>query len=94
METYMKHSELIDALAAKADISKSDAKKALDALTGIVHEQVSGGNDVNLNGLGRIRVVHTKERTGRNPRTGESITIAAKNRVTFVAAKAVKDAAN
>lgn len=89
----MNHTELIDALSAKSSLPKTQVKSVLDALTEVTQEQVKSGSDVYLNGLGRVRVVKTAARVGRNPRTGASLDIPAKNRVTFVSSKALKDAA-
>lgn len=89
----MNHTELIDALSEKSSLPKTQVKSVLDALADVAQQQVKAGNDVYLNGLGRLRVVKTSARTGRNPRTGEALNIPAKNRVTFVSSKALKDAA-
>lgn len=90
----MKHSELVNAIADATGESQSTVKSVLSSLTATAYEEVGAGNDVNINGLGRVRVVAQDARPGRNPRTGEPITIPAKNRVTFVVGSGLKDAAN
>lgn len=81
----MNKSELIDALAAKAGLSKTDAKKALDAFTSVVAESLKGGDKVALVGFGTFSVVEKGARTGINPATKQPITIAAKKVAKFKA---------
>lgn len=90
----MNKTDLIDHIAGNTGITKVDVKKALDAQAAAVHEAVNRGDEVVLDGIGKIKVSQRKARTGRNPRTGEAISIAARNTPTFVAAKALKDAVN
>ena len=74
-------SQLIAAVADRAEMSKADAKRALDALDEIVLEELGNAQKVRLGGLVQLTVrvkPATKKRTGRNPATGEAITIAAK----------------
>ena len=74
-------SQMIAAVADRADMSKADAKRALDALDEIVLEELGNAQKVRLGGLVQLTVrvkPATKKRTGRNPATGEEITIAAK----------------
>jgi len=85
-------SELIDAIAANADISKAAAGKALDGMIAAVTETLKNGGDVTLVGFGTFYVGERAERTGRNPKTGESITIPAARAPKFRAGKALKDA--
>ncbi|MBE6333940.1 MAG: HU family DNA-binding protein [Odoribacter sp.] len=81
----MNKTELIDAVAAKAGLSKVDAKKALDAVLGSIAEAVKGGDKVALVGFGTFSVSERAARTGRNPQTGATIEIAAKKSVKFKA---------
>ncbi len=73
----MNKSELIDAIAAKANLSKKDAKAALEATLEAVSESLKAGDAVQLIGFGTFKVNERAARTGRNPRTGEEIKIAA-----------------
>ncbi|MBP3419244.1 MAG: HU family DNA-binding protein [Marinifilaceae bacterium] len=81
----MNKTELIDAVAAKAGLSKADAKKALDAVLCSISEAVKGGDKVTLVGFGTFSVSERAARTGRNPQTGATIEIAAKKSVKFKA---------
>ena len=83
--------ELIDAIAAKANLSKKDAKAALEATLEAVSESLKAGDAVQLIGFGTFKVNERAARTGRNPRTGEEIKIAAAKIPAFVAGKALKD---
>ena len=87
----MNKSELIDAIAAKANLSKKDAKAALEATLEAVSESLKVGDAVQLIGFGTFKVNERAARTGRNPRTGEEIKIAAAKIPAFVAGKALKD---
>ncbi|AWI51881.1 MULTISPECIES: HU family DNA-binding protein [Actinobacillus] len=87
----MNKSELIDAIAAKAELSKKDAKAALEATLEAVSESLKAGDTVQLIGFGTFKVNERAARTGRNPRTGEEIKIAAAKIPAFVAGKALKD---
>ena len=88
----MNKSELIDAIAQSADISKAAAGKALDGMVGAVTEALKSGDTVTLVGFGTFYVGERAERKGRNPKTGEEITIAAAKSPKFRAGKALKDA--
>jgi len=85
-------SELIDAIAAEADISKAAAAKALDGMIASVTEALKKGDTVTLVGFGTFYVGERAERSGRNPKTGETIKIAAARSPKFRAGKALKDA--
>lgn len=87
-------SELIDAIAAGADISKAAAGRALDSMIDSVSGALKQGDTVNLIGFGTFMVRERAARTGRNPRTGETINIAASKNPSFKAGKALKDAVN
>lgn len=88
----MNKTELIAAMAEKAEISKKDAEKALAAFTNIVADTLVDGDKVAITGFGTFEVVKRAERQGRNPSTGEVITIAASKSPKFKSAKALKDA--
>ncbi len=90
----MNKSELIDAVAGGADISKAAASRALDAMIEAVTNALKNGEQVNLVGFGTFVVRERAARSGRNPRTGESITIKAAKNPSFKAGKALKDAVN
>ena len=90
----MNKSELIDAIAADAGLSKADAGKALDATLGAVTGALKNGDTVSLVGFGTYAVKHRAARAGRNPQTGAEIQIKAANVPSFKAGKALKDAVN
>jgi len=87
-------SELIDAIAEKADISKAAAGRALDATLDAITGALKSGDQVTLIGFGTFLVRERASRVGRNPRTGEAMTIAAAKIPSFKAGKALKDAVN
>lgn len=90
----MNKSELIDAIATSADISKSAAGRALDGAMEAVKKALKKGEMVTLVGFGSFYVGKRKARDGRNPRTGETIKIKAARVPKFRAGKALKDAVN
>ncbi len=90
----MNKSELIEAVAASANLSKADAGKAVDAFTESVSGALRQGEEVTLVGFGTFTVRDRAARTGRNPRTGESIDIPASKMPGFKAGKALKDSIN
>lgn len=90
----MNKSDLIDAMAADAGISKAAAKSALDSLTSNVTSSLKKGNKVALVGWGTWSVSNRAARTGRNPQTGKEIQIAAKNVVKFKAGAGLSDSVN
>ena len=81
----MNKAELIEAMASGADISKADAKRALDAFIDATSGSLSKGDRVALVGFGSFSVSNRAARKGRNPQTGKEIQIAAKNVVRFKA---------
>jgi len=87
-------SQLIDKIAADADISKAAAGRVLDAIIGSVTESLKEGDDVALVGFGTFSVRERAARTGRNPQTGKEISIPAAKVPGFRAGKALKDAVN
>ncbi|HXK60963.1 MAG TPA: HU family DNA-binding protein [Acidobacteriota bacterium] len=88
----MNKSELIDAIAKDAKISKNQASEVMNALEKNVQSALSKGDKVTLVGFGTFSVSQRAERTGRNPQTGKPIKIAAKKVVRFAPGKALKDA--
>jgi DNA-binding protein HU-beta len=88
----MNKSDLIEAMADAADISKTAAGRALDALTDAIAVALKKGESVSLIGFGTFSVKERSARTGRNPQTGASIDIAASKTPSFKAGKALKDA--
>jgi DNA-binding protein HU-beta len=90
----MNKAELIDAVAASANLSKAEAGRALDAVVDAISKALKKGQQVSVVGFGTFSVKHRAARSGRNPRTGETITIAASNVPGFKAGKALKDAVN
>lgn len=90
----MNKGEFVDAVAAKSDMSKTDAAAAVDAVLDSVTEALKKGDQVTLVGFGTFLVRKREARTGRNPRTGEPLEIAASNVPSFKAGKALKDAVN
>jgi DNA-binding protein HU-beta len=87
-------SELIDAIAASADLSKASAGRALDAVVDAVTGALKSGDSVSLVGFGTFSVKERAARSGRNPQTGATIQIAAAKVPSFKAGKALKDACN
>ena len=90
----MNKADMIEQIAQAAEVSKSAAERAVDALIGAVKSSLKKGEMVTLVGFGTFYVSHRKARSGRNPRTGESLKIAAANAPKFRAGKALKDAIN
>ena len=90
----MNKGELIDAVAGSAGLSRADATKAVDAVLDSVTGALQSGGSVSLAGFGTFSVKSRAARTGRNPRTGEPIQIAASKVPGFKAGKALKDAVN
>ncbi|MEC8427381.1 MAG: HU family DNA-binding protein [Pseudomonadota bacterium] len=90
----MNKSELIEAVAASADIPKAAAGRAVDAVVEAITGALKEGDQVALVGFGTFSVKERAARTGRNPQTGAPIEIAAANIPSFKAGKALKDAVN
>jgi len=87
-------SELIDAIATSADLTKADAGRALDATIKAITGALASGDSVALIGFGTFSSKERAARTGHNPRSGEAIKIAAAKVPAFKAGKALKDAVN
>lgn len=90
----MNKTELIDHIAAEADLSKSAAGRALEAALSGISSSLRNAEPVALAGFGTFTVRERAARTGRNPRTGQTIAIAASKAAAFKAGKALKDALN
>ena len=90
----MNKTELVAAIAEKAELSKKDAEKALAAFTDVVADTLKNGDKIQLVGFGTFEVSMRAEREGRNPQTGETMKIAACKAPKFKAGKALKDAIN
>jgi DNA-binding protein HU-beta len=88
----MNKSELIEAIAESADLTKADAGRALDATIEAITDALKKGESVSLVGFGSFGVKERAERQGRNPQTGEVITIKSAKIPSFKAGKALKDA--
>ena len=90
----MNRTELIAAMAEKTELSKKGAEKALKAFTDVVAEELKKGEKIQLVGFGTFEVSERAAREGRNPRSGETMTIAASKSPKFKAGKALKDLVN
>ena len=90
----MNKTELISALAEKTEVSKKDAEKAVAAVTASITDALKKGDKVQLVGFGTFEVRKREARTGKNPRTGETIKIKASKVPAFKAGKALKDSVN
>ncbi len=88
----MNKSELVDAVANSSELSKASAARAVDAVVEAVTSALKDGDQVSLIGFGTFKISERAARDGRNPRTGETIKIAASRIPTFKAGKAFKDA--
>lgn len=90
----MTKDELVEKMASDAEISKTEAKAALKAVTGGISNALSKGESVVLTGFGTFSVSQRAARTGRNPQTGATIQIKASKAPKFKAGKTLKDALN
>ena len=90
----MNKTELIAAVAEKAEISKKDAEKAVGAVIDVITKALVEGDKVQLVGFGTFEVAERPEREGRNPSTGKAMKIAASKSPKFKAGKALKDTVN
>ena len=90
----MNRNDLVDAVAEQTGLAKSDAARAVEALLGAVTDALRKGETVTLSGFGSFVAKTRAARTGRNPRTGESIAIPASRAPAFKAGKGLKDALN
>lgn len=90
----MTRNELVEHLAATHALTKADAKKYIDTVFAAIGDAAAKGDEIALAGFGKFSVKRTAARDGRNPRTGEPITIKAANKIGFRSAKALKDKLN
>lgn len=90
----MNNAELAETLVANHAMSKADARKVVDDLMAAIVAAAAKGDEVSLTGFGKFKVKDSPAREGRNPATGDTIQIAASRKLTFVPARAVKDALN
>ena len=90
----MNKNELIGAVASSAGISKTQASDAVEAVFGSISSELSSGGEVRLVGFGTFMVANRKATTGRNPRTGETIQIAASKQPKFRPGKGLNDSVN
>ena len=90
----MNKTELVAAMAEESGLSRKDAEAALKAFTNVVSEELKKGGKVQLVGFGTFEVSERAAREGRNPRSGETMTIAASKSPKFKAGKALKDLVN
>ena len=88
----MNKNELVDAVAVAADLRKADAAKAVDAVFDSIADSLKKGDEVRVVGFGTFAVSNRAATEGRNPRTGEKITIPASKQPKFKAGKQLKDA--
>lgn len=90
----MSKDHLVKEIADQTKLTKKEASQALDAILQVIGESLSQGEDISLVGFGAFKVSKREERNGRNPRTGDSITIPATKVVKFSAGKGLKEAIN
>ena len=90
----MTKAELIESVASKVDLPRAVAERAVNTMFDEIVEALKEGEKVNISGFGTFSVSERKARTGRNPKTGESIEIAASKAAKFKAGKTLKDSLN
>lgn len=90
----MNKTQLIEVIADKSGLKKKEAEAALNAMTEAIAQALKAGDKVQLVGFGTYEVKERAARSGRNPKTGETIQIAASKHPAFTAGKALKDAIN
>lgn len=90
----MNKSDIVSKVAAETGMSQGALDMAVNKFFKAISDSLAGGEDVAIAGFGSFQVKHRKERQGRNPATGEPMTIRASNAVGFKGAKALKDAVN
>jgi DNA-binding protein HU-beta len=91
---HVNRNELVDAVAGKAELSKSAANKAVEAVFDSIADALKGGTEVRLVGFGTFSVASRAASEGRNPRTGEKIKIAASKQAKFKPGKRLRDELN
>ena len=90
----MTKNELVEAIASKTELTKTDVDKVITSFADVITDALVKGDKVSLKGFGNFEVRTRSERTGRNPRTGETMTIAASKAPAFKASSALKKAVN
>lgn len=90
----MNNADLAETLVTSHDLSKADARKAVDSLFTAIADAAAKGEEISLNGFGKFKVKQSAAREGRNPSTGATIQIAASRKLAFAPAKALKDKLN
>jgi len=90
----MNKTELVTAIAEKAELTKKDSEKALKAFTEVIAEELKKGEKIQLVGFGTFEVSNRAARTGKNPQTGAAINIPASKAPKFKAGKALKETVN
>jgi len=90
----MNNNDIADALAQSAGVTKADARKIVDTVFATIGDAAAKGDEISLNAFGKFKVKDSPEREGRNPATGEAMTIKASKKLAFTPAKAVKDKLN
>ncbi len=90
----MNRNELVDTVASKSELRKSEASRAVDAVFDAIVEALKGGDEVRLVGFGTFTVAARAASEGRNPRTGEKIKIAASKQPKFKPGKGLRDSLN
>ncbi|MEO0030501.1 MAG: hypothetical protein RIS94_259 [Pseudomonadota bacterium] len=90
----MNTADLTEAVAASEGLTKTDARKIVDAVFAAIADAAAKGEEISLNGFGKFKVKDAPAREGRNPSTGATMQIAASRKLTFAPAKAVKDKIN
>jgi DNA-binding protein HU-beta len=88
----MKKKELIERIAEKAEVPKSEAQKYFEAFEEVVTEALKAGEEVQITGFGKFSVKERKAREGRNPQTGQKMKISAQKVPSFSAGNALKEA--
>lgn len=90
----MNNSDLAERLSTEHGLTKTDGRKLVDSLFAAITDAVAKGEEVALNGFGKFKLKDSPAREGRNPATGETITIKASKKLAFTPAKGVKDKLN
>lgn len=90
----MNNSDIAEKLAGDHDLSKAQARELVDGVFAAIADAAGNGEEISLSGFGKFKVKDQPAREGRNPSTGETIQIAASKKLTFTAAKAMKDKLN
>jgi DNA-binding protein HU-beta len=90
----MNNADIADQIAEAHGLTKTDARKHVDAIFGDIADAAAKGEEISLNGFGKFKVKDAPAREGRNPSTGATIQIAASRKLSFAPAKAVKDKLN